>query len=290
MLAQRVITAVVGIPIIIGLTLLGGVPYALVAAAVVAIATLEYCAATDPLRSGLEPRATEGHTREPATGSIVPVWLARQRLPAMMAAAAAGAMAIAAREGFDEMTGVLALGLAALFVPLIARRAPAEGLRDWAWAAPAIAYIGFLGAHLVLLREMDDDGKWVFLVILGTWSTDTFSYFAGKAFGRHHPVPEISPGKTDEGFIAGYAGGFASVLVLDAVLDLPMSTVEAAALGLLFPAAAMVGDLAESLIKRGARIKDTSELVPGHGGFLDRLDSILFTGPLVYYFVIWAVH
>jgi phosphatidate cytidylyltransferase len=69
-----------------------------------------------------------------------------------------------------------------------------------------------------------------------------------------------------------------------------MDTLEAAALGLLFPAAAMIGDLAESLIKRGAHIKDTSELVPGHGGFLDRLDSILFTVPLVYYFVIWAVY
>ena len=69
-----------------------------------------------------------------------------------------------------------------------------------------------------------------------------------------------------------------------------MSTVEAALLGLLFPAAAMIGDLAESLIKRGAGIKDTSELVPGHGGLLDRLDSILFTVPLVYYFVIWAVY
>jgi phosphatidate cytidylyltransferase len=141
-----------------------------------------------------------------------------------------------------------------------------------------------------LLRELDDDGKWVFLAILGTWSADTFSYFAGRALGRHHPVPKISPGKTDEGFIAGYVGGFATIMVLDIVLDLPMSTLEAAILGLLFPAAAMIGDLAESLIKRGAHIKDTSELVPGHGGFLDRLDSILFTVPLVYYFVIWAVY
>jgi len=176
------------------------------------------------------------------------------------------------------------------FAPLILRGDPEAGFRDWAWAVPGIAYVGFLGAHLVLLRELDDDGKWVFLAVLGTWATDTFSYFAGRAFGRHHPAPKISPGKTVEGFAAGYAGGFAGILVLDIILGLPLSTLEAAVLGLLFPAAAMTGDLAESLIKRGAHIKDTSELVPGHGGFLDRLDSILFTTPLVYYFVIWAVY
>lgn len=295
MLAQRVITAAVGIPIIIGITLLGGIAFALVAAVILAIAALEYGAATDPSRgsgppsrgSGPQPRAASEAIARQATG---PAALLRQRLPALLAATAAGALALAAREGFDELTGALALGITVLFVPLVLRGDPEEGLRDWARAVTAIAYIGFLGAHLVLLRDLDDDGKWVFLAVLGTWSTDTFSYFAGRAFGRHHPVPNISPGKTDEGFIAGYAGGFASIIVLDTALDLPMSTVEAAVLGLLFPAAAIIGDLAESLIKRGAGVKDISELIPGHGGFLDRLDSILFTAPLVYYFVIWAVY
>ena len=279
MLAQRVITAAVGIPVVVGLILLGGIVYALVAATILTIAALEYYAATDP---------AHGPTPQPrARGAAT---LLHARIPALLAAAAVFLLAIAAREGFDELTGALALGVAALFVPLILRGDPEAGLRDWTWAVPGIAYIGFLGAHLVLLRELDDDGKWVFLAVLGTWASDTFSYFAGRAFGRHHPVPKISPGKTDEGFIAGYAGGFASIIVLDTALDLPMSTVEAALLGLLFPAAAMIGDLAESLIKRGAGVKDTSELVPGHGGLLDRLDSILFTVPLVYYFVIWAVY
>ena len=286
MLAQRVITAAVGIPLIVGLILLGGIVYAIVAAAILGIASLEFFAATDPAPSRPEPRATtEGQPRAPGAAVLL-----HQRLPAFLAAAAVALIAMAAREGFDELTGALALAVTALFIPLILRGDPESGLRDWTWAVPGIAYVGFLGAHLVLLRELDDDGKWVFLAILGTWAADTFSYFAGRALGRHHPVPKISPGKTDEGFIAGYVGGFASIIVLDLVLDLPMSTTEAAALGLLFPAAAMIGDLAESLIKRGAHIKDTSELVPGHGGFLDRLDSILFTVPLVYYFVIWAVY
>lgn len=278
MLAQRVITAAVGIPIIIGLILLGGLAYAVVTGAILAIAALEYSAATKP-----------SHSSAPAPRAAGLRTLLGQPLPALLAAATAGALAITAREGLDELTGAMAVGIVVLFVPLVLRGEPEQGLRDFVWAIPGIAYIGFLGAHLVLLRELDDNGEWVFLAILGTWSTDTFSYFAGRAFGRHHPVPSISPGKTTEGFIAGYAGGFASIVALDLVFDLPMSTTEAAALGLLFPAAAMIGDLAESLIKRGSHIKDTSDLVPGHGGFLDRLDSILFTAPLVYYFVIWAV-
>lgn len=292
MLAQRVITAAIGIPIIIGLTLLGGLPYATAAGAILAIAALEYYSATDPTRSALRPRATEGSraTTEAVAPAAGPAALVRQPLPALMGAAAAAALAIAAREGSDELTGVLAIGIALLFVPLVLRGEPEEGLQDFTWVVPGIAYVGFLGAHLVLLRELDDGDEWVFLVVLGTWATDTFSYFAGRAFGRHHPVPRISPGKTVEGYVAGYAGGFATVIVLDLVFGLPMSTLEAAVLGLLFPGAAMIGDLAESLIKRGAHIKDTSELVPGHGGFLDRLDSILFTAPLVYYFVIWAVY
>lgn len=287
MLAQRVITAAVGIPVIIGLTLFGGFPYAATAAAIVGIAALEYYAATDPSRSRLEPRPDTHAEREGAAPKRA--MLLRQPAPALLGAGAASALAIAAREGFDEMNGALAIGVAGIFLPLVARGDPEDGLRDFRWVVPGIAYVGFLGAHLVLLRELDDGDKWVFLVLLGTWSTDTFSYFAGRAFGRHHPVPRISPGKTIEGYVSGYVGGFASLIALDAVFDLPMSTLDVTLLGLLFPGAAMIGDLAESLIKRGSHIKDTSELVPGHGGFLDRLDSILFTAPLVYYFVIWAV-
>jgi phosphatidate cytidylyltransferase len=102
-------------------------------------------------------------------------------------------------------------------------------------------------------------------------------------------APRISPGKTWEGTIGALLGGFATVVVLNWPLDLPMSTGEAVLLGLALPATAVVADLGESMLKRGAGVKDTSDLVPGHGGFLDRLDSLLFTVPLVYYFAVWVV-
>jgi phosphatidate cytidylyltransferase len=102
-------------------------------------------------------------------------------------------------------------------------------------------------------------------------------------------APRISPGKTWEGTIGGLAGGFAAIPLLNWPLHLPMSTGEALFAGMLLPVTAVLADLGESMLKRGAGVKDTSELVPGHGGFLDRLDSILFTVPLVFYFAVWVV-
>jgi phosphatidate cytidylyltransferase len=99
----------------------------------------------------------------------------------------------------------------------------------------------------------------------------------------------ISPGKTLEGSIAGLIAGFAAVFGLVWLTGLDLDELELLPLAALVPVAAIIGDLAESLIKRGAGVKDASEMVPGHGGFLDRLDSVLLTTPLVYYYVIWII-
>jgi phosphatidate cytidylyltransferase len=157
------------------------------------------------------------------------------------------------------------------------------------WVVSGVVYVGFLGAHLVLLRELDDDGDWVFVAVLATWAADTGAYFVGRLIGRRQIAPAISPGKTLEGSIACVAVGFPAVFLVAWVTGLDIDEAELAPLALLLPLVAIVGDLGESLIKRGAGIKDASELVPGHGGFLDRLDSILFTVPLVFYYVIWVI-
>jgi phosphatidate cytidylyltransferase len=136
---------------------------------------------------------------------------------------------------------------------------------------------------------MPDGTDWILLGVLATWGTDTFAYFTGKAIGRNKMAPQISPGKTWEGTGGALVGGLLTVIVLDLLLTLPMSTGDAVLLGLVLPTVSVMADLGESMLKRGAGVKDTSELIPGHGGFLDRLDSILFTVPLVYYFVIWVV-
>ncbi|HEY5625971.1 MAG TPA: phosphatidate cytidylyltransferase [Dehalococcoidia bacterium] len=269
MLAQRLITAAIGIPVIVGVILLGGIVYAIVAGAVLALASLEFCA----LAAGSDESR--------------PLW--RPRLPALAAATGIALIVAGSEAGFDEWSGAIAAAVALTLVVALLRADPPRDFGSWIAAAAAVAYVGFLGSHFVLLRDLVDGEEWVLLAVLGTWATDTFAYGFGRLFGRTKLAPRISPGKTVEGTAAAVIGGLASVFVLGQAFDLPMSTAEALLLCALFPPFAIVGDLAESFVKRGAGVKDTSDLVPGHGGFLDRLDSLLFTVPLVYYFALYIV-
>jgi phosphatidate cytidylyltransferase len=267
-LAQRLLAAAVGIPIIVAVILIGGVLYTGVAAVILAMAAVE-------LVSVLSLREDDHPLWPPAPAGIV-------------AAVAAALIAIGADTGFDEWTAAVVAGIGLAFLVSLIRE-PEHGAGDWRAVVAAIFYVGFLGSYLILLRDLPDGTEWVFLAVLATWSADTFAYFTGKLIGRTKMAPRISPGKTWEGTAGGIIGGLLTVIVLDLILGLPMSTGEAALLGLLLPPVAVLADLGESMLKRGAGVKDTSELIPGHGGFLDRLDSILFTIPLVYYFAIWVV-
>jgi len=144
-------------------------------------------------------------------------------------------------------------------------------------------------AHFVLLREVSNGRDWVLLTVLGTFAVDTAAYFVGRTIGRRKLAPAISPGKTVEGTIGGLAGGFAAVVLANYFLGIRLEAALIVPLAALLPVAAVVGDLAESIIKRGMHVKDASHLIPGHGGVLDRLDSLLFTFPVVFYYLVWVV-
>jgi len=273
MLLQRVAVSIVGIPVIIGLTLLGGPLFTVVAGLVLVIAALEFYPATDPAPAAGESRS-----------------LRDQRLPGLIGAAGVALLVAAADNGFDWWARALTLLVILPFLPLILRGETTTGLRDWLWALGGLIYVGFLGSHLIFLRDAPNGRDWVLLALLATFATDTSSYFVGWLVGRTKITPAISPGKTLEGSLGGFAGGFAAVLLLnwDRALDAGAGA-EIIPLAILLPIAAQLGDLAESLIKRGAGVKDASRVIPGHGGFLDRLDSLLFTVPLVYYYLTWIV-
>ena len=157
----------------------------------------------------------------------------------------------------------------------------------WAWMAGGILYVGWLLGLLVTLR-LGAGRDWVFLALFATFGSDTAAYFTGKAIGRHKLAPQISPGKTWEGAIAGVIGGIVIGLLftLDTPLQLPLTYWQAILLGALISVFGQVGDLAESLLKRNAGVKDSGGLMPGHGGLLDRMDSVVFAGAVVYIYTL----
>lgn len=159
----------------------------------------------------------------------------------------------------------------------------------WAWTMSGILYIGWLLSYLVSLQYFDNARGWIFLVMLGTFGCDTFAYSVGKAIGRHRLAPKISPGKTWEGAIGGVVGAIVGTVVMTVAFKISISYAQAIILGVIISIFAQFGDLAESLLKRNTGVKDTGKLLPGHGGLLDRLDSVVFTGVVVYYYVAWIV-
>jgi len=164
-----------------------------------------------------------------------------------------------------------------------------DALADWVYTAAGAFYVGWTLSLFLLLRVEIDGLEWALLVILGTFATDTAAYFTGKAIGRRPLAPRISPGKTWEGAIGGLLFGTGTVMALGFWLELPVSTWNGTALGALVGVSAQVGDLVESMIKRASGVKDAGSIIPGHGGILDRLDSIVFVIVVVYHFFTWIV-
>jgi phosphatidate cytidylyltransferase len=184
-----------------------------------------------------------------------------------------------------DVTLVLALtlvgGLAA-FLVVPGRR---QGLGRWAMGLAGALYIGMPFNYYLLLYTSKPSGlQWAFFTVFAVVASDAAALLVGSRIGRHPFFRSISPNKTVEGAIAGVLGAVVVMLVgVSAVLGL--SPIHGIALGLLVGVSAEVGDLVESQMKRIAEVKDSSHLIPGHGGVLDRLDSILFPPILVYFYV-----
>lgn len=150
-----------------------------------------------------------------------------------------------------------------------------------------MVYIGWLGGYFISLRHLDKGFTKLLLVISFTWSSDIGAYLVGKTIGKHKMAPLVSPHKTWEGFIGGVVFTLATaffverfVPAVDAILNARQILVLALMLSICSP----IGDLGESMIKRSFNVKDSSHLIPGHGGFFDRFDSMFFSLPIGYYF------
>lgn len=265
MLKQRIWAAVVFVPVVFGAVFWGGLLLDLAVGALCLAMAWEFFRMLGiifaaPYRVGLYGLASwviaEGLGHMPAS----PLGM----LPTLVLAC--GLLALLQPEPIERATArlgglVLGLGYACGFLPFLAR-----------------------------LRALPEDGLLLALVaLLATWSADTGAYFAGRAFGKHKLYPKVSPKKTWEGLAGGILAGGLAALGLGRILDGSLATGHWIALGGLCAISGALGDLFESLIKRSCGAKDSSALIPGHGGVLDRFDGVLFAAPSVFAYVyLWG--
>ena len=209
---------------------------------------------------------------------------------------------------------VVAVAAGAIFVPLVAlfpRAAAPGGAEGWALASSGSFYLGLPVLAAVELRAfpgvvdaiwLDDLGvltsanwpshprglAWVTLAILVTWIADTVAFLVGRTAGRRLIAPSVSPKKTVEGATGGLAGGIAVAIAVDGVLGLGLGWRVAGLVGAALTVVSQLGDLGESLLKRQSGVKDSGNVIPGHGGLLDRVDALLFVLPSAW-FVAWLL-
>ncbi len=174
--------------------------------------------------------------------------------------------------------------IGALLFPLWRTQDLALALNRVALLVLGVLYVGFFVPHIALLREQPDGWRWVLFTVYTAMGSDSGAYFAGRAWGRRKLLPAVSPSKTVEGGLGGFAGAIVIALLCRSIFFPQLGARETVGLALAIAALAALGDLGESAIKRAFGAKDSGWIIPGHGGILDRLDSLLFPFVFAYYY------
>jgi phosphatidate cytidylyltransferase len=269
MLVERLVVSIILLPIGLLLIAAGGVPFGLFITLVMMLAAWEYA------------RLFRAGGYQPA-GILILLGTAALVLGRMW-------------NGFESAGWIISLFvLAAMTYHLVAfERGREQAGTDFAITLSAILYLGWVGAYLISLRDLPE-GKWWFLVALpAVWLADSGAYLLGSRFGRHKLSPRLSPKKTWEGYIGGVAAGVLGGMLMAAVWrigagpDSAITVWRGAILGLVLAILTPLGDLGESMIKRQVGVKDSSHLIPGHGGAFDRVDSWLWGAVIGYYLITW---
>jgi phosphatidate cytidylyltransferase len=194
-------------------------------------------------------------------------------------------------QDLAPLTALLCGFLALTFLWYVMRPGQPNAVASIALTFLGVFLISFTLSHFVLMLRFDDIHWTVpFTIIVMTWVYDAIAYFAGSAFGKHKLSPKVSPNKSWEGLIAGTLATFIAAFILKITVSRDwLSFGVAFTLAAIVSLAGPLGDLSESLIKRELDVKDMSELIPGHGGILDRFDSMLFTAVIAYYYLRFVI-
>ncbi len=180
---------------------------------------------------------------------------------------------------------LLATLVGIISVPLLSRAPLEQSLKNGAMTLFGVLYLGLTLGPLSMTRLLPL-GEWlIFFLLLVTWASDTGAYYVGTLYGQHRLAPTISPKKTYEGLVGGLIGAIIAAYVIRWWFLPELSGLDCLVLGILLTLTGLWGDLTESAMKRSVGIKDSGGILPGHGGMLDRLDSLLFTAPAFYYYV-----
>lgn len=269
MLVKRILTALIGIPIAVFVINYGGLPFVAAIILLASIAWHEYSVMMKQKKLNISYML-----------GLLAIFLL---------------LGCAAWGNSQESLFVLLMFTFTVFIKTVLCQS-VFSITDAAYTALGVLYIGMTFSYLILLRSVNEltylqtylgslslGAVYLWLPFIGTWASDTFAYFVGSKFGRHKLCPTISPGKTVEGALGGLVGSIMGVLIVSYLFKINL--IHGIMVGVLVGVAAPLGDLTESAMKRFTGVKDSGSLLPGHGGVLDRFDSIMFAVPVVYYYI-----
>ncbi len=282
--AIRSLTAIIGIPVILFVSIAGGIYFLLFTIIASTLALREFYKLAEA--KGAKPLMTLGL----AAGVLVNLSFYHKNIKTFIVDLFEKVQVFIPFPSQAQLLLIITLGIILVFMLVEMFRNDGSAITNLSVTLMGIFYVSLFFGTLIGLRELFVPFDFTIITIFATiWICDTAAYFGGKFLGKHKLFERVSPNKTWEGAIAGFLFAIAAAVVAKYTLLDYFTMQDAIVLGVIVGIFGQLGDLVESLLKRDAGIKDSSSLIPGHGGVLDRFDSLLFVSPLVYLYLDFIV-